>query len=94
MDPRFIRSTNDWMRRWCHTLRNEEFEVMSKTVTPKHTWTFAPRFRAGAFGWRSEPAITRIKEAVSEIKAISKKDQILGAEGAILFLQKIKELTP
>jgi len=62
---------------------------MSKTATPKHTWTFAPRFRAGAFGWRSEPAITRIKEAVSEIKAIAKKDPILGAEGAILFLQKL-----
>lgn len=77
------------MRRWCRTLRNEEFEVMSKTATPKHTWTFASRFRAGAFGWRSEPAITRIKEAVSEIKAIAKKDPVLGAEGAILFLQKL-----
>ena len=62
---------------------------MSKTATSKHTWTFAPRFRAGAFGWRSEPAISRIKEAVSEIKAIAKKDPILGAEGAILFLQKL-----
>lgn len=62
---------------------------MSKTATPKYTWTFAPRFRAGAFGWRSEPAITRIKEAVSEIKAVAKKDSILGAEGAILFLQKL-----
>jgi len=62
---------------------------MSKTTTPKHTWTFAPRFRAGAFGWRSEPAITRIKEALSEIKAIAKKDPLLGAEGAILFLQKL-----
>jgi hypothetical protein len=77
------------MRHWCRTLWNDEFEVMSKTATPKHTWMFAPRFRAGAFGWRSEPAITRIKEAVSEIKAIAKKDPILGAEGAILFLQKL-----
>lgn len=58
-------------------------------VIPKHSWAFAARFRAGAFGWRSEPAITRIKEAVSEIKATSKKDPILGAEGAILFLQKL-----
>ena len=62
---------------------------MSKAATSKHTWTFAPRFRAGAFGWRSEPALSRIKEAVSEIKAIAKKDPILGAEGAILFLQKL-----
>ena len=62
---------------------------MSKNAVPKHTWTFSPRFRAGAFGWRSEPAITRIKEAVSEIKAVAKKDPILGTEGAILFLQKL-----
>lgn len=62
---------------------------MNKATTPKHTWTFASRFRAGAFGWRSEPAITRIKEAVSEIKAIAKKDPLLGAEGAILFIQKL-----
>lgn len=62
---------------------------MSKTTVPKHTWTFSSRFRAGAFGWRSEPAITRIKEAVSEIKAAAKKDPILGAEGAVLFLQKL-----
>lgn len=63
--------------------------MMSKVVMLKHSWAFAARFRAGAFGWRSEPAITRIKEAVSEIKATSKKDPILGAEGAILFLQKL-----
>jgi hypothetical protein len=62
---------------------------MSKVAVPKHTWVFAARFRAGAFGWRSEPAITRIKEAVTEIKATAKKDPILGAEGAILFLQKL-----
>lgn len=77
------------MRRWCLTLRNEDFEFMSKSATPKHIWTFAPRFRAGTFGWRSEPAITRIKEAISEIKATAKKDPILGAEGAILFIQKL-----
>lgn len=34
----------------------------------KHKWTFRARFRRHAFGWRSQPAIKRIKEAVSEIK--------------------------
>jgi hypothetical protein len=34
----------------------------------QHTWTFKRRFRRHAFGWRSQPAIGRIKEAVSEIK--------------------------
>ncbi len=63
--------------------------TVGKTSAPKHSWMFAPRFRAGAFGWRSEPAIVRIKEAVTEIKNVAKKDPILGAEGAILFLQKL-----
>ncbi len=62
---------------------------MSKSEAAKYSWTYAPRFRAGAFGWRSEPAITRIKEAVSEIKAAARKDPLLAAEGAVLFLQKL-----
>lgn len=61
---------------------------MSKAAR-KVTWAFAPRFRRGAFGWRSEPAIARIKEAISEIKAVRKVDALLAAEGAVLFLQKV-----
>ena len=61
---------------------------MSKD-TDKHAWAFAPRFRRGAFGWRSQPAIIRIKEAVTELKAVARKDPRLGAEGAVLFLQKV-----
>ncbi|MFZ4539391.1 hypothetical protein [Propionivibrio sp.] len=55
----------------------------------KYSWEFAPCFRKGAFGWSSDPAITRIKEALSEIKAAARKDALLGAEGAVLFLQKL-----
>ena len=55
----------------------------------KHTWTFRARFRRHAFGWRSQPAIKRIKEAVSEIKKVARKDPILGGEGGVLFLEKI-----
>jgi len=55
----------------------------------KHKWTFRARFRRHAFGWRSQPAIKRIKEAVSEIKKAAHKDPVLGAEGAVLFLEKI-----
>jgi hypothetical protein len=58
-------------------------------ATSKHNWIFAPRFRKGAFGWRSDTAITRIKESLTEIKAVARKDARLGAEGAILFLQKL-----
>jgi hypothetical protein len=55
----------------------------------KQSWTFRTRFRRHAFGWRSQPAIKRIKEAVSEIKTAARKDPILGGEGAVLFLEKI-----
>ena len=55
----------------------------------KHKWTFLSRFRRHAFGWRSQPAIGRIKEAVSEIKKAAGKDPILGGDGAVLFLERL-----
>lgn len=59
-------------------------------VTPQaHKWEFKARFRARAFGWRSQPAITRIKQAVSEIKKVAKKDPVLGAEGAVMFVERL-----
>lgn len=54
-----------------------------------HKWAFAPRFRRGSFGWKSQPAIARIKEAVAEIKKVARTDQVLAAEGAVFFLEKI-----
>ncbi len=54
-----------------------------------HKWEFSARFRRGGFGWRSEPAITRIKEAIAEISKVARKDQILAATGAVLFLEKL-----
>jgi len=49
-----------------------------------HQWAFQARFKRHAFGWRSQPAIARIKEAVAEIKKAARKDPVLGAEGAVL----------
>jgi hypothetical protein len=60
-----------------------------KKSVKKHKWIFRARFRRHAFGWRSQPAIKRIKEAVSEIKKAARQDPVLGAEGAVLFLEKI-----
>lgn len=54
-----------------------------------HKWEFAPRFRRNSFGWRSQPAIARVKEAVAEIKKAARMDPILGGEGAVLFLEKV-----
>ncbi len=55
----------------------------------KHTWVFSARFRRHAFGWRSQAPTRRIKEAVSEIRKAAKKDPVLGAEGAVQFLEKL-----
>ena len=60
---------------------------MGKGTT--HKWTFRSRFRRRAFGWRSQPAVKRVKEAVAEIKKVARKDPVLGAEGAVLFLEKV-----
>lgn len=60
-----------------------------KTSAPSHTWVFKARFRRGAFGWKSQPAIQRVKEAVSEIRQVARRDPVLGAEGAVLFLERV-----
>jgi hypothetical protein len=52
-------------------------------------WVFAARFRPGAFGWRSQPAVRRIKEAVLEIRTAAKSDVVFAAEGAILFIERL-----
>jgi hypothetical protein len=52
-------------------------------------WQFATRFRHRAFGWKSDKPIQRIKEALTEIKLVAKKEPVLAAEGAVLFLEKI-----
>lgn len=54
-----------------------------------HHWEFRARFRRDAFGWRSQPAIQRVKEAVAEIRKVAKKDPVLGSEGAVLFLERV-----
>jgi hypothetical protein len=54
-----------------------------------HKWEFRARFRRHAFGWKSQPAIKRIKEAVSEIKKVARKDKVLAAEGAVLLFEKV-----
>lgn len=55
----------------------------------KHTWTFTRRFRRHGFGWRSQLPVKRVKEAVSEIKKVRRKDPVLAAEGAVLFLERV-----
>lgn len=61
---------------------------MTKTAT--HKWIFPARFRAAAYGWKSSRlACQRLREAVSEIKKVAKKDAVLGAEGAVRVIEKL-----
>lgn len=52
-----------------------------------------PSFPPNAFGWKSDMPIHRIKEALSEIKAVDKKDPVLAAEGAVLFWESWHRLS-
>ena len=54
-----------------------------------HKWEFKPRFRRHAFGWRSQPAILRVRQAVAEIKKVARKDAVVAAEGAVTFLERV-----
>lgn len=55
----------------------------------QHRWVFASRFRRGAFGWRSQPAVQRVREAVAEIKKVARTDPVLAGDGAVLFLERV-----
>lgn len=58
-------------------------------TTGGRTWQFKARFRRHAFGWKSQPAITRVREAVVEIKQVARTDPIDAAEGAVTFLERL-----
>ena len=54
-----------------------------------HKWQFTARFRRHAFGWRSRPAIQRVKQAVSEIKKAARQDPVLAADGAVSLFERL-----
>lgn len=59
------------------------------TKPDAHKWEFKPRFRRHAFGWKSQPAIVRVRQAVAEIKKVARKDPALAAEGAIALIERL-----
>lgn len=59
------------------------------TSSRPHKWAFKARFRRHAFGWKSQPAVQRVAEAVVEIKAVARRDPVLAAEGAVLFFERV-----
>jgi hypothetical protein len=63
---------------------------MEAGVAAGHGWRFKAKLRAHAFGWRgSALAVTRLKEAVSEIKAVAKSDPVTAGEGAVSLMERI-----
>lgn len=54
-----------------------------------HNWAFKARFRRRAFGWKSQPAIIRIKQAAAEIKKVTKNFRRLYALATYLFLRVV-----
>ena len=60
-----------------------------KSPGEAHRWEFKARFRRGAFGWKSQPAIQRVKQAVAEIKKVARKDPVLAADGAVSLFERL-----
>jgi len=58
------------------------------TPAAAYKWAFAPRFPRHTFGWRLQPAVQRVRQAVAEIQKVAKRDPALAAAGAVLFLEK------
>jgi hypothetical protein len=63
--------------------------VAEKTDRWAYRWEFKPRFRRHAFGWRSQPAIQRLKEALSEIRKVARRDPVMAGEGAVVLLERL-----
>jgi hypothetical protein len=59
------------------------------TPAAGHRGEFQARFRRDAFGWKSQPAIQRVKQAVAEIRKVPRKAPVLAAEGAVTFLERV-----
>ena len=56
----------------------------------KHKWKFKSYFRREAYGWNgTAKASKRMKEAVSEIKKVAKKDSALAGEGVVELFYRL-----
>jgi hypothetical protein len=61
----------------------------SKKTPQAHDWAFTARFRRRGFGWRSQPAVTALRQAVSEIAKVAKQSPVEAAEGAVVLLERL-----
>jgi hypothetical protein len=66
------------------------FEGAGKTMAEKYSWKFKPKMRARSYGWQgTQKAVSRLKEAVSEIKVVARKDPVLAGEGVVCLMERI-----
>jgi hypothetical protein len=55
-----------------------------------YKWRFPGFIRPKVFSWKSSPtAVARIKDAVAEIKSVSRSDPVAAAEGAIRLIERL-----
>ncbi len=53
-------------------------------------WQFKAKFRTNAYGWSgSSLAITRLKEAATEIRSVAKSDPVLAGDGVVSLAERI-----
>ena len=63
--------------------------MTTKASTP-HKWLFPTRIRPNSFTWKSSStAAARVKEAVAEIKTVSRNDPAAAAEGAVRLIERL-----
>ncbi|HEX7324719.1 MAG TPA: hypothetical protein VF292_05135 [Rhodanobacteraceae bacterium] len=63
---------------------------MAAVANTSGAWAFRRTLRRSAFGWRgTRLAITRLKEALAEIRTVARRDPARAAEGAVLLLEKV-----
>ena len=55
-----------------------------------HKWQFKARFRHGTFGWRGAAlASKRLREAVSEIRKVAKKNPVVAGDGVVALMERL-----
>ncbi len=64
--------------------------IVTTRKSAAHKWQFPSRIRPNAFSWRSSPtAVARIKDAVAEIRSVSRNDPATAAEGAVRLIERL-----
>lgn len=68
----------------------DDAELLKRTRSPSHKWQFKQRFRRDAYGWKgTATASKRLREAVSEIKRVARKDPITAADGVVALFERL-----